>query len=160
VLLLQKGKVDEAIAQWQKALGMKPDYTEVRVNLGGAFVMQGRFTEAMTQWREALRLEPNRLPALTNLAWMLATCPDLRIRNGAQAVGLAERAVELAGRDDPMILDTLGAAYAEAGRFAEAIETTRRAAILAAQRNDQSLANELNTRLALYQTHKPFRDSK
>ena len=69
-------------------------------------------------------------------AWMLATNPNASVRNGAEAVELAQRAVELSGGREPAILDTLAAAYAEAGRFPEAVKTAQRAAALASARGD------------------------
>jgi len=160
LLLLYKGKIDEAITQFQRAIEINPRSTETRVNLGGAFLMRGEYKEALAQLREALRLEPDRAAALSNTAWILATCPDPRIRNGAQAVGLAERAARLSGGDDPAPLDILATAYAETGRFAEAVQTARRAVALATQRNNQPLAEALRTRTALYEAGQAFRETK
>lgn len=81
-------------------------------------------------------------------------------RTGVQAVGLAERAARLSGPDDPAPLDILAAAYAEAGRFAEAIQTARRAAALATQRNIQPLADDLRARTSLYEAGQTFRETK
>ncbi len=160
LLLLRPGTVDQAIAHWRKVLEVKPDHVEVHVNLGAALLMQEKPAEALAEWREALRLEPYRVPVLTNIAWMLSTFPDDRIRNGAEAVTLAERARELTGGADPLALDVLAAAYAETGRFFEAVETARRAEAAAIGRKDARFADELRARIALYQSGKPFRDSR
>jgi tetratricopeptide (TPR) repeat protein len=160
LVLLQKGKVDEAIGHWRKALEIDPRSTGAHLNLGGAFLVRHQFKQAIGEWQEALRLEPNHVPALRNVAWMLATCPDPRIRNGAQAVELAERAATLTGGDDPVILDTLGAAYAEAGRFAEAVESVRKALAIAERRGERPLAQVLRTRIALYEARKAFRETE
>ncbi len=157
LLLLRKGDTAGAIAQWRKVLEIKPDHTEVHVNLGAAYLMEHRFAEALGEWREALRLEPNRVPVLGNVAWMLSTCPDARIRNGSEAVELASRAVELSGRDDPLVLDILGAAYAEAGRFADAIAAAERAVHAAGK--DEAWSAELRGRLALYRSGRAYHDS-
>ena len=77
----------------------------------------GRTREAVAQYQEALRLNPDLAGALNNLAWVLATCPDDQLRNGAEAVRLAERACELTHYREPLFIGTLAAAYAEAGRF-------------------------------------------
>ena len=67
-----------------------------------------------------------RLPGA--MAWLLATSPEASLRDGARAVELAQRAVRLTGGREPDALDTLAAAYAEAGRFAEAVETAEQPA--------------------------------
>ena len=72
------------------------------------------------------------------LAWVLATCPEASVRNGAEAVELARRAVKLSDGREPAILGTLAAAYAEAGRFPEAVQTARKALELATQQNKQA----------------------
>jgi Flp pilus assembly protein TadD len=73
-------------------------------------------------------------------------------------VKLAERAIQLTGSRNPESLDTLGAAYAEAGRFPDAIETTRRALELATQQNQADLAESLSAKVKLYEAGKPYRD--
>ncbi len=83
------------------------------------------------EWREALRLQPDDVDALDQLAWALATSPEASIRNGPEAVALARRAVQLGDGRDADLLATLAAAYAEAGRFSEAVETAERAISLA-----------------------------
>ena len=68
-----------------------------------------------------MRLRPNDAALLNNTAWVLATNPNASVRNGMEAVELAERALKLSGGNEPAILGTLAAAYAEAGRFPEAV---------------------------------------
>jgi protein O-mannosyl-transferase len=94
---------------------------------------------------------------MSRLADVLSSSPDDSLRNGAEAVGLAERAANLTRGQEPSILDTLGAAYAEAGRFPEAITAARRALALAIQHNDKALAAGVSARIALYEAQKPFR---
>jgi len=157
---LHRGNLDSAINHFQKALQIKADSIETLVNLGGAYLMKGDYGEALAQLREAHRLEPERIPILGNMAWILATCPDSRLRDGQQAVRLAEQAVELSGGKDLVILDTLGASYAEAGQFEKAIEATSRAVRLAQLRNDQEAFARLNARIDLYRSHRPFREQR
>ena len=73
---------------------------------------------------------------------------------------LAQRAVKLSGGQDPAILGTLAAAYAEAGRFSEAVQTARKAADLAVQQKQQPLADALRAKIALYEAGKPFRQER
>jgi Flp pilus assembly protein TadD len=96
--------------------------------------------------------------AANNLAWVLATNPDAQLRNGAEAVQLAERACELSHNEEPMFIGTLGAAYAEAGRFQDAVATAKRAHALALQKGLPDLAQRNAELLKLYEAGKPFRD--
>ena len=157
VAVARAGRLDEAIAHFQKAVEINPNSADVRNNLGVALVRTGNVEEALAHWREALRAEPNHLAVLNQTARVLATSPEASVRNGAEAVALAERAARLSGGREPEILDTLAAAYAEAGRFPEAIETTRRAVTLALEANNQSLAEVLRARIALYEAKMPLR---
>ena len=148
--------MEEAISQFQKALEIKPDYAEAHYNLGNAFLQQGRMEEAIAQFQKALTINPDYVAAQNNMAWVLATCPQASLRNGIKAVGLAERANQLTGGKNPVILATLAAAYAEAGRFPEAIETVRRAMQLAETQSNTALAGALQSQLKLYQAGIPF----
>ena len=76
---------------------------------------------------------------------MLATCPQAALRNGKKAVELAERAKALTGGEDPIILHTLAAAFAEAGRFSEAVETAQHALRLAEAQSNTKLAGQLQS---------------
>jgi tetratricopeptide (TPR) repeat protein len=158
IALLQKGRVDEAWAHFQKALEVAPGQARSHYNLGNAFYLQGKIPEALAQWREGLRLDPKHLPLLYETAWLLATCPEATVRNGTEAIRLAERALQISGGQDPQFLDALGAAYAEVGRFTEALQTTRQALDLATQQNMQPLARALKARMALYEAKTPYRE--
>jgi Flp pilus assembly protein TadD len=157
VALARAGRLEEAISHFRKVLEAKPDSADVHNNLGRALATLGRMGEAIAQWREVLRLAPDHLPILTQTAWTLATSADASLRNGAEAVALAERAAKLSAAREPVVLDTLAAAYAEAGRFPEAVETARRALALANERNDQPLAEAIQARIALYEAGTPWR---
>jgi tetratricopeptide (TPR) repeat protein len=157
-LLAQMGKRDEAIKQWQKAVEVTPGYAKAQYRLGDAYYEKGMIREALEHWRKGISLDANHLSVLNQVAWLLATSPDDSIRNGGEAVTYAERAIAMPGGDKPEILDTLAAAYAEAGRFSSAARTARRATALAAQQNKQELAEGLKARVALYDAGKPFRD--
>lgn len=109
-------------------------------------------------WRAALRVVPDFLPVLNEVAHVLAASPDPSVRNGAEAVTLAQRAVELTGGQEAIYLDTLAAAYAEAGRFPDAIETAQRALRVATRQDQSQLREGLAARLGLYQARQPYRD--
>jgi tetratricopeptide (TPR) repeat protein len=162
VALEERGQVDTAIVHYQKALEIKPDNAAAHYNLGLALDRQGKIADAVIQWRETVRLQPNNTMFLNRLAWVLATCPAGAIRNGAEAIDLALRAVRLTDGREPAILNTLAAAYAEAGRFSEAVKTAERAVSLASARGDgnTALADTLRARIKLYQAGFPYREMR
>jgi tetratricopeptide (TPR) repeat protein len=154
--LLQKGKLDEAITHLQKALQINPGYAKAHNNLGNALLQKGNVAEAIVHFQQALQIEPADPAAQNNLAWLLATSPQASLRNGSKAVELARQANALAGGENPIILHTLAAAYAEAGRFSEAVETAQRALQLAAAQSNTGLAGQLQFEMKLYQAGSPF----
>ena len=131
IALAAQGRFDEAIENFRKAIQINPNRPETFFHLGMTLDQLGRTREAVAQYREALRLNPNLAGALNNLAWVLAASPDDELRNGAEAVRLAERACELTHYGEPLFIGTLAAAYAEAGRFPEAVTTAEKAEQLA-----------------------------
>jgi tetratricopeptide (TPR) repeat protein len=152
----QKGSVDEAISHYQKALEIKPDYAEAHNNLGLAFFQKGQMAQVITHYQKALEINPNNAAAQNNLAWLLATCPQASLRNGNQAVELAQRANQLYGGNNPLVLRTLATACAEAGRFPEAVETAQRALQLAEAQSNPALANDLRSLVKLFQAGVPY----
>jgi tetratricopeptide (TPR) repeat protein len=149
--LLRKRKIDKAIAHYQAAEKLMPDYVEAHTHLGNAFLLQREFPMAIAEYETTLRLLPRSIPAHNNLAWLLATCADVSLRNGPRAVELASVAAELSGRKDPQILRTLAAAYATNGQIATAIETAQDALRLASARGDNGLAQAARNDIQRYQ---------
>jgi len=152
------GQFAEAVLHLRKALEINPNYAEVHCNLGAALTGLGRVAEAIAEYHQMLKINPHNAPAQNNLAWIRATHPDPKVRNGVQAVTLARRAVEVSPNNLNR-LDTLAAAYAESGRFAEAAQTARRALDLATQQNQPALAKDLQAQLRLYEAGTPYRES-
>jgi len=157
---LQARRFEEAIAQFEKALLLKPDFTQARYFLGNALFLQGRAGPALVQWRQVLQAELDLLPVLNQAAWVLATSREETIRNGAEAVRLAERAVQVSGGRQARILLTLAASYAEAGEYPKAVETARQAQELARQQNNGQLVDGAKSMIALYQSQTPLRDER
>ncbi|MDR3717819.1 MAG: tetratricopeptide repeat protein [Bryobacteraceae bacterium] len=155
--LVGRGRMEAAIPHLEQALKAAPGDASAHYYLGSALASTGRPAEGVREWRAALSLQRDFVPAMFRLADLLSSSPDDSLRNGAEAVELAERAANLTRGQEPSILDTLAAAYAEAGRFAEAITAARRALTLAVQLNDKALAAGVNARIALYEAQKPFR---
>jgi protein O-mannosyl-transferase len=156
--LLRKGRADEAIVQYQKVLEMHPESADAHANLGSAWLAKRRIGEAMAEYTKALQISPENLPALCNLAWLLATSADRSLRNGSEAVQLAERAESASSRSDkhPTVLRILAAAYAEAGQFREAKETVQQALREAETQGDSSLSSILRDEIALYELGLPY----
>ena len=156
--LLQLGRPDEAILQLQIALQIKPSDADSHYNLGTAFLQIGRREEAIVNLEKALERKPEDPEVLNNLAWMLATSADPRLRNGRKAVELAQQANKLTSGSNMYITATLAAAYAETGQFTEAIETAQRALALAVARGDRSLAEAIRRHSVRYAGGSPYHE--
>jgi len=156
--LAAQGKLKEATQEYRRTLAMAPNSAQAHYKLGLALQSQHNFTAASAEYQRTIELDPKHLPAHLSLAWLLATSPDNALRNGEKAVKLAEQARALAGIESPQLLDTLAAAYAEAGRFDEAVETAKRTLNLNATRNNQPLADALQMRLKLYEANAPYHE--
>ena len=154
---LQKGHFDEAIARYQQALKSRPTYPQVENNIGLALLQKGHPSEAIAHWQKALAIQSDSVESLINLAWVLATFPDAWIRNGVQALVLAERANQLSGNQNPAILRTLAAAYAENGRFTQARVIAERGLQLANAQANAALASIIEGDIILYRTNAPVR---
>jgi tetratricopeptide (TPR) repeat protein len=157
--LLRKGRTDEAIAHYQKALELRPDSADAYANLGTALLAKGRVRDAIVAYKNALRIAPENVPAQSNLAWLLATSSDPSLRNGSEAVLLAEQADSESSRNEnhPIVLRILAAAYAESGRFSEAKKTAQQALKEAEIQGNSTLSNALRDEVSLYELGLPYR---
>jgi cytochrome c-type biogenesis protein CcmH/NrfG len=156
--LKKKGQVAEAMVHYRKFLELDPTNVEARNRLGTALIQQGHVREAIDQWQDVLATQPENGNAASNLAWVFATSLDDSIRDGTRAAEMGERALRISGGKIPMIYKVLAAAYAENGRFADAVETAHRGADLATIQGNPGLAAELQSNIALYQSGRPLRD--
>ena len=157
--LLEKGERNQAVTQIQRAAQLAPQAPDTHMHLGRLYAAQGRAKEANAEYKEAIRLNANYPEALNNYAWLLATHPDAEIRNGHLAVELAERACELTKYQVPLFVGTLAAAYAEVGRFDEAIKTASKARELAAAQQQEALVKKNTELIGLYQAGKAYREN-
>jgi tetratricopeptide (TPR) repeat protein len=158
-VLLQNGLAGDAIAYLQKAVEIKPADAEAHYLLGNALFRTGRIAEAIRHYEKAIQLSPDHIQARNDLAWILACHPDPSIRNGARAVALALRADQLSGGQNPVVIGTLAAGYAEAGKFSEAVAAGKRACQAALAQTNSALAALLEKRLGFYQAGSPWRDT-
>jgi protein O-mannosyl-transferase len=147
-----------AASIWGDTVRKSPANAKAHHNLGKALAEEGQLDEAIAEHRKALEIPPDFANAYNNLALLLATCPNALVRDGASAVELAERAVQLARSEDPELLDTLAVAYAEAGRFSQAVQTARRALDLAAHQKKPALTESIKDKMLLYESRTPFRE--
>lgn len=157
-VVLTDKQAQSAVAYWEKRLKDNDLDTDAHNNLGVVLVQSGDPRGAIAQWEASLAIKANDGNAQNNLAWVLATYPDATIRNGNRAVELAEKAAALPGGQDPIVLRTLAAAYAEAGQFSKAIEMAEHASELAIARQNPSLVETLQNEIALYRANTPHRE--
>jgi len=157
-LLAELSRFDEAMSQYEQAVQLAPDDFHPHYLMGKALLKQGRDAEAVGKFREALRLDPKDFLTLAFLARVLASDENSQIRDGAEAVKLAEYANLLTEGQQPLISDILAMAYAEAGRFQEAQQAGQQT-IEFAEALGLKKTNEMKARLELYKNHQPWRES-
>ena len=150
-----KGEYDKAIADYDQAIRLDPKLAVAYLNRGLARNAKGEYDQAIADCDQAIRLDPKFAEAYNNRAWLWATCPDEKYRDGKKALESATRACELTDWKEAYHLDTLAAAYAECGDFAHAIEYQEKAQGLYKDEKDREKGRD---RLALYREKKPYRD--
>ena len=160
VALMTQGHAAEGIAHLTESVRLQPTDPSLHFNLALAFASQHQTTNAIAEYREILRLNPDHAAALNNLAWLLACDPQPAIRNGPEAVRLAQKACELSANQQAAPVITLAAAQAECGQFSDATVTAQKAVDLAAAANDTNNLAKAQKLLALFQSHQPFRDDQ
>lgn len=158
-ILASQGNDKVAIYHYNEVLRINSDYAGAYYNLGKIFANQGKTKDAILHFQKALQKDPDMTQALYNLSWIAATSENEKFRNGEEAVRLAEKLCKLQNYSQPLSLDALAAAYAEAGRFKEAVLTAQRGLELALKMGPKELALSLEKRLKLYQTERPYQDA-
>jgi tetratricopeptide (TPR) repeat protein len=149
-----QGNLDQAIADETQSIAITPTHFTAFNVRANCFAKKGEYEKAANDYVSALLLSPNNQTALNNYAWLLATCPQDSVRNGKFAVDDAMRACEQTHWMFPAPVDTLAAAYAETGDFDSAIKWENK--FLEYSISDAT-AEKARERLALYQSHKPYR---
>jgi Tfp pilus assembly protein PilF len=157
-LFLARGEVGPAVQQFSKVLKLAPEDPEANYRYALALTRQGDIRKAVTHYRRGLRQLEDSAEALNNLAWILATNPDPEVRNGDDAVKFAEKACKLTEYKKAVFVGTLAAAYAEANRFSDAIETAEKARLVAEAANESEIAARNMKLIELYRAQKPCRD--
>ncbi len=156
-LLMRRGRVNEAIEHSEEALRIRPNDADAQNNLGLATLQTGDAKRAFGHLEKALEINPGHMNAEVNLAWVLATSSDDSLRNGERAVELAEDVMNRAGHPNAIVLRALAAAYAEVGRFNDAIATAQQAIEIARASGNEGLISDLQRSIAAYQSNQPIR---
>jgi len=156
--LLKMNRDAEALPYCEAIVKAEPRDAQIWFMLGSAYLAARQWEPAAASFQEALRLAPDVPACMNALAWIYAASPRPQLRNGAKAVRLAEAACKLTRREQTAFLDTLAAAYAEAGRFEAALKTTEELRAVAAAAHDTNMVEMAQQRLDLYKAGKPCRD--
>ncbi len=157
-LSLKQGRKADAIKWCDAVAANQPANAQAQFRLGQLLVGAGQAEAAVKHLRAAVRLKPDWLPALNELAWKLATLPDARLRDGKQAVEFASRAVQLTRTNDAVVLDTLAAGLAEAGRFDEAVITAQQAMTIAQTAGQNDLVIQIRKHLEFYHSRRSYQE--
>jgi tetratricopeptide (TPR) repeat protein len=148
------GQYELAIADLSEVIRLDPSVADHWIGRATIFQKHGKFDRASADFSEAIRLKPK--PSLLNtLAWQLATAPSSNSRDGKWAVALASKACDLTYFKNAAFLDTLAAAYAEAGDFEKAVERQQQAIDLLGKKSTSS--PDYILRLESYQSGRPWR---
>jgi tetratricopeptide (TPR) repeat protein len=152
---LGTGDLTLAESDLNKALALSPDSASLINTRGLVLQKKGLYGQALHDHVKAMELSPQMWRAKADLAWLLATCPDERYRDGKQAVAFAEASANI--KPDHFTLDVLAAAYAEAGRFDEAVKIMQIAIDTLEKQGRSRLSADLRPHLEAYQKHTPWR---
>ncbi len=145
------------LATHRKLLESHIRFPKLVVLAGNARLVRGDALAAMALYREALAHDSRYADAQNNLAWLRATHPNARLRNGKEAVRLAEAALRTTNGTNPSVWNTLAAAYAEVGQFDRAVAAASEALDLARSSGQTQLGENIILRLELYQNEQPYR---
>ncbi len=157
--LLKQGHADQALPELQRAVEIRPHFASCEEALATVYQALGDDQAALAHWRRAHSIDSSRISATLGVAWLLATASEPGLRNGPEALSLAENANSLAPAEDPNVLDTLAAAYAEDSQFTRAVALASHAMSLAVTQGNAALATAIRERLQLYRSGKPYRAS-
>lgn len=151
---LALGAIDRALMDYKRCVQMQPNDARALINRGDAYLRQGKWEQALDDYISARGEEPSLAIPCQRMAWVMATCPNLKLRNESGAYELAIEAIQLNGGADAILMDTLAAAQAANGWFEDAKSTLEQAKKLDPAGFDDQTAR----RLELYQAERPYVD--
>ncbi len=153
----RKGEYDQAVLDFNEAIAIDPSGANAYYNRGLAYNKKGQYDQSISDYTKAIEVKPGYSSAYNSLAWILATCVDGRYRDGREAIKLSKQALK--SNSNPFYMDTLAAAYAEAGEFEDAVQTQEEVLTLLRKRGDaHNLMGEASRRLEFYRAGKPWRE--
>jgi len=144
-----------AIKDWSQGLKLNPKDPSALVFRGQAYVNVGRFDDALNDYHDAVRMDPSNAAPYNNIAWLLATCPENKFRDGKQAIKSATKACELTNWKQSIFVDTLAAAYAEDHNYDLAVKYEKQA--IAIGGTEEMSKEDMHQRLLLYELQMPYR---
>jgi len=147
----------KAVPYALRALAAEESHWKSRRLLGGIYSRDGRYKAALSLLTEVLAVQPGDRVTLNNLTWLLATCPDKSVRDGARAVEYGKQVCDATDNSVPPMLDSLAAAYAETAKFEMAVKTLEKAIGMYKQ-SRRAVPKELEFRLQLYRQRRPYRE--
>jgi len=156
--LRDKGQLEEALKHLLAAVHLDPKLADAHAILGSIYARLGRHADATASMERAVRLASRMFREINDLAWVLVTRNDLASRYGLQATEFAEHACRVTTYRNPVCLDTLAAAHAQAGDFAAAIDVAQQALDQAVAMRNEALAAEIQERLGLYREQKVYHE--
>ena len=158
VALFQTGQTNQAVVEFQRSLVLRPDLLPAHRTLGNLLRRSGQIQEAIAHYETVVSAQAADAGLLNELAWIRATAPQAQFRDGAEAVRLAEQACQTTQFKEPVLVLTLAAAYAEAGRFEDAATTAQKAHDLALALEQKELAEKCLQFVELFKGRQPWRE--
>ena len=154
---MMSGQDDPALSDLDRVIEIDPNFSQAYVRRSFAFMLKGDYAQTIAAMNQILQANPKAAGTYNRLAWLQATCPDASFRDGRKAIDNATTACQLTGWRMSSFLDTLAAAYAEAGDFINAMKCEN---LAIATQGDKEFADTQKSRLALYQSYRPYHVDK
>lgn len=152
---------DKALADYQQAAKLADDNAIYQTDLGDAYQYVGKWEEAAKAYRAAVAADNTCARAYQNAAWLMATCPEPRLRNNELALSAAKKALDLTGERTPETVETMAAATAAIGKHKEAVKLQEEAIQLAVKNKfDAQQLTEFKQRLEVYRSGQAYVQSQ